>query len=77
MSLQLLTYLFVGITFLVYIGIAIWSRASSTQEFYIAGAHVPPRWPMAWRLRRTGCQRPRLFPWRASCRIWGAMARFI
>ena len=42
MSLQLLTYLFVGITFLVYIGIAIWSRASSTQEFYIAGAHVPP-----------------------------------
>jgi len=41
MSLQLLTYLFVGITFLVYIGIAIWSRASSTQEFYIAGAHVP------------------------------------
>ena len=42
MSLQLLTYLFVGITFLVYIGIAVWSRASSTQEFYIAGAHVPP-----------------------------------
>lgn len=42
MSLQLLTYIFVGITFLVYIGIAIWSRASSTQEFYIAGAHVPP-----------------------------------
>ncbi len=42
MSLQLLTYIFVGITFLVYIGIAVWSRASSTQEFYIAGAHVPP-----------------------------------
>jgi len=42
MSLQLLTYIFVGITFIVYIGIAIWSRASSTQEFYIAGAHVPP-----------------------------------
>ncbi len=42
MSLQLLTYLFVGFTFLVYIGIAVWSRASSTQEFYIAGAHVPP-----------------------------------
>ncbi len=42
MSLQLLTYLFVGITFIVYIGIAVWSRASSTQEFYIAGAHVPP-----------------------------------
>ena len=42
MSLQLLTYIFIGITFIVYIGIAIWSRASSTQEFYIAGAHVPP-----------------------------------
>ena len=42
MSLQLLTYIFVGITFIIYISIAIWSRASSTQEFYIAGAHVPP-----------------------------------
>jgi len=42
MSLQVLTYITVGITFVVYIGIAIWSRASSTKEFYIAGAHVPP-----------------------------------
>lgn len=42
MSLQVLTYLIVGITFVIYIGIAIWSRASSTSEFYIAGAHVPP-----------------------------------
>jgi cation/acetate symporter len=42
MSLQLWTYLCVGLSFLVYIGIAIWSRASSTSEFYIAGAHVPP-----------------------------------
>ena len=42
MELQTLTYLIVGLTFALYIGIAIWSRASSTSEFYIAGAHVPP-----------------------------------
>ena len=42
MSLQVLTYLFVGLSFAVYIGIAIWSRASSTKEFYIAGANVHP-----------------------------------
>ncbi len=42
MSTQELTYLFVGITFALYIGIAIWSRASSTKEFYVAGGHVPP-----------------------------------
>jgi cation/acetate symporter len=42
MSLQVWTYLIVGLTFCIYIGIAIWSRASSTSEFYIAGAHVPP-----------------------------------
>jgi cation/acetate symporter len=42
MSLQVLTYIFVGLSFAVYIGIAIWSRATSTKEFYIAGAHVSP-----------------------------------
>ncbi len=42
MSIQVMTYLFVGITFLLYISIAIKSRASSTSDFYIAGAHVPP-----------------------------------
>jgi cation/acetate symporter len=42
MSLQVWTYLTVGLTFILYIGIAVWSRASSTKEFYIAGAHVPP-----------------------------------
>jgi cation/acetate symporter len=42
MSTQMLTYLFVGITFALYIGIAIWSRATSTKEFYVAGGHVPP-----------------------------------
>ena len=42
MSLDLLTYLFVGLSFALYIGIAIWSRAVSTQEFYIAGGGVHP-----------------------------------
>jgi cation/acetate symporter len=42
MSLQLLTYLVVGFTFVIYIGIAIWSRANTTSEFYIAGRHVHP-----------------------------------
>ena len=36
------TYLLVGITFSIYIGIAIWSRASSTKEFYVAGGGVSP-----------------------------------
>ena len=35
-------YILVGITFSVYIGIAIWSRASSTKEFYVAGGGVSP-----------------------------------
>ncbi|TNE59715.1 MAG: cation acetate symporter [Alphaproteobacteria bacterium] len=42
MSVQFLTYLFVGITFSLYIGIAIWSRAGTTKEFYVAGGGVPP-----------------------------------
>jgi len=42
MSAQLLTYLFVGASFALYIGIAIWSRSSSTSEFYVAGGHVSP-----------------------------------
>ena len=42
MSVQLLTYLFVGATFALYIGIAIWSRSASTNEFYVAGSHVHP-----------------------------------
>ena len=42
MSLQLLTYLFVGGSFALYIGIALWSRSASTSEFYVAGAHVNP-----------------------------------
>ncbi|MDG1706862.1 MAG: cation acetate symporter [Porticoccaceae bacterium] len=42
MSTQLLTYLFVGASFALYIGIAIWSRAGSTKDFYVAGGGVHP-----------------------------------
>ena len=42
MSVQLWTYLIVGLTFVLYIGIAIWSRAGSTKEFYVAGGGVSP-----------------------------------
>lgn len=42
MSLQLLTYIVVGITFAVYIGIAIWARAGTTKEFYVAGGGIHP-----------------------------------
>ena len=42
MSLQAMTYLVVGATFALYIGIAIWSRASTTKDFYVAGSHVHP-----------------------------------
>lgn len=42
MDVQIWTYLLVGITFSLYIGIAIWSRAGSTGEFYVAGGGVSP-----------------------------------
>ncbi len=42
MSVQIWTYVFVFLSFSLYIGIAIWSRASSTKEFYVAGAGVHP-----------------------------------
>ncbi|MCW9033202.1 MAG: cation acetate symporter [Alphaproteobacteria bacterium] len=42
MELQTLTYIVVGFTFALYFGIAIWSRASSTGEFYAAGRGVHP-----------------------------------
>lgn len=41
-SVQLWTYLFIGLTFGLYIAIAIWSRAGSTNEFYVAGGGVHP-----------------------------------
>ncbi|MDD2887058.1 MAG: cation acetate symporter [Aliarcobacter sp.] len=42
MDLQTLIYLFVGISFATYIGIALWAKASSTKEFYVAGGGVHP-----------------------------------
>jgi cation/acetate symporter len=42
MDLQTLSLLVVGLTFVIYIAIAIWSRAGSTEEFYVAGGGVHP-----------------------------------
>ena len=42
MNEQLLSYLFVGASFALYIGIAIWARVGSTKEFYVAGGGVHP-----------------------------------
>lgn len=42
MDVKIWTYIIVGITFAIYIGIAIWTRAGSTKEFYVAGGGVSP-----------------------------------
>lgn len=42
MEIQTWTFILVGITFALYIGIAIWARAGSTSEFYVAGGGVHP-----------------------------------
>ncbi|MEQ1438329.1 sodium:solute symporter family protein [Fontimonas sp. SYSU GA230001] len=42
MDVMTWTYLLVGASFALYIGIAIWSRAGSTSEYYVAGGGVPP-----------------------------------
>ena len=42
MSVQTWTFIIVGITFAIYISIAIWARAGSTKEFYVAGSSVSP-----------------------------------
>ncbi len=42
MEVQTWTFIIVGITFALYIGIAIWARASSTKDFYVAGGDVSP-----------------------------------
>ncbi|MGH1472537.1 MAG: sodium:solute symporter family protein [Cellvibrionaceae bacterium] len=42
MDLKTLTYIVVGFTFSIYIGIAFWARAGSTKEFYVAGGGVHP-----------------------------------
>jgi len=42
MELQTLTYIVVGLTFALYMGIAVWARASTTSEFYVAGKGIHP-----------------------------------
>ena len=42
MDVKTWTYIVVGLSFAIYIGIAIWSKASSTKEFYVAGGSVSP-----------------------------------
>lgn len=42
MTLQTMTYLVVGTTFALYIGIAVWARAGTTKEFYVAGGGINP-----------------------------------
>ena len=42
MDIQTLTFIFVGVTFVIYIGIAIWARAGTKDDFYVAGGGVPP-----------------------------------
>jgi cation/acetate symporter len=42
MGVQNWTYILVGVTFTIYISIAIWARAGSTKEFYVAGGDVSP-----------------------------------
>ncbi|UXI01111.1 sodium:solute symporter family protein [Photobacterium sp. TY1-4] len=42
MEIQTWTFILVGVTFALYIGIAIWARAGSTSEFYVAGGGVHP-----------------------------------
>ena len=41
MDVMTWTYLLVGVTFALYIGIAVWSRAGTTGEYYVAGGGVP------------------------------------
>ncbi len=42
MALQTTIYIFVGLSFALYLGIAFWARAGSTSEFYVAGGGVHP-----------------------------------
>jgi cation/acetate symporter len=42
MELQTLTYIVVGLTFALYLGIAFWARAGTTSEFYVAGKGIHP-----------------------------------
>ena len=60
-------FIFIGITFGTYIGIAIWSRAASTKEYYTASGSVS-HLQTGWQLLLTGCQLQLLFLWQGDCR---------
>ena len=62
MSVQVWTFFFIFLTFGLYIGIAIWSRAGSTSDFYVAGSGVPLS-QTEWQLPQIGCLLHHLFPW--------------
>ncbi|MEE4203333.1 MAG: cation acetate symporter, partial [Halieaceae bacterium] len=42
MELATISYIVVGATFALYLGIAVWARAGSTKEFYVAGGGIHP-----------------------------------
>ena len=42
MELQSLIYLFVGVSFTIYFGLALWTKASSTKDFYVANKSFNP-----------------------------------
>ncbi|MBV1914713.1 MAG: cation acetate symporter [Pseudomonadales bacterium] len=42
MNVTAWTFVLVGLSFALYIGVAIWSRAGTTGEFYVAGGNIPP-----------------------------------
>ncbi len=42
MGIQGWTYLLVGLSFALYIGVALWARARSTADFFVASGDVPP-----------------------------------
>ena len=60
MELQTLIYLFVGVSFAIYIGIALWAKAGSTKDFYVAGGEFI-QLQMVWQQQQTGCQQLHLF----------------
>jgi cation/acetate symporter len=63
-NLDIWTYAVVGATFALYIGIAIWARAGTTGEFYVAGKGVHPV-ANGMATARTGCPPLRSSPWPA------------
>jgi Predicted symporter len=62
MTTQLLTYIFVGISFALYIGIALWSKAQTTNDFYVAGKGVHPV-ANGMALLQIGCQQLHSYLW--------------